>query len=277
MRLLKIIKQKYPHLSQKQIKNLLSDGLVLVNGQKAKVTTHFEDEDVLEIPPQFLQSVLEAQAGISCKMMFEHDDYYFLHKDVNIHSVAQSFWDKGTVANWLLSVDETLRDVSDPLESGLVNRLDYETSGLMVAARSKDAFLHLKQLLKKEEVQKEYFCLVSGHPPVPGVYQAFAFVKGKAAKQIRVLETPLKGQRPLPLKTEILDVEQKGDVWLVKVRLHTGVRHQIRAHLAYLGSPIVGDDLYGDVKADRLMLHSHQFSFTSEKGDALSPVSPSPF
>ncbi len=231
-------------------------------------------------------STLHANSKVNCNLLKLDADYIFFEKGSGVHSVAQSVDETDTAANWLLSVDENLRTVSKPLESGLLHRLDFETSGVMVAARSEKAFAALRKLFQDNAVQKEYVCLVSRLGLTPGIYEAWAHGRGKRSKKVTVRDRDTAPDDAKKMVTEIVDVsndsgnpllERGGGIapelpegnfgavrlgsYRITLKLVTGFRHQIRAHLAYLGFPLVGDTLYGGIEAPRLMLHARRLQF----------------
>lgn len=215
-------------------------------------------------------SALIANPNVCCRLIKITDDYIFFHKASGVHSVALKEDEKNTVANWLLSIDKNLALVSFPLESGLLHRLDNETSGVMVAARSGNAYTHLRNLFKKNSVVKEYECRVSHKKPTIGLHEAYLDQKKRA--KVKVFASQRQGLKKI--QTEIMAVQELSDnCYDVSVRLITGARHQIRAHLAFLGSPVVGDKLYGGAPAERLMLQSTRISFVHISGKILDAQS----
>lgn len=213
-------------------------------------------------------SNLIPNAKIACRLLEQDADYIFFYKDSGVHSVAHSLDETDTAANWLLSVEDGLRSVSSPLESGLLHRLDFETSGVMVAARNKAAFDYLKMLFKKNQVMKEYVCLVSRQGLKTGRYEAFAYGRGKSSKKVIVGARSAVHHDAKKIITIVKKVCRNGrqDQFRITVSIETGFRHQIRAHLAFLGFPIVGDQLYGGLKAQRLMLHARRLCFVGQNG-----------
>ena len=248
MNLLKSIKQIAPHLSNTQIRELIKQGKVSKN---------------LKLPPEYLITKLAPNKKLDCELIKMTEDFIFLSKPSGLPSVALSFSEKNSVANWLLSIDPKLGDVSSPLESGLAHRLDNETSGLMLAARNKEAWQYLRQ--NWEYVKKEYTCLTSDHPPEPGLYEAWFPPKNRNSKKV-TLNAGQRSDDDKLVQTEILRINSPQPPYLITIQLITGCRHQIRAHLAQMDCPIIGDILYGGLPADRLYLHSSRISFTDASG-----------
>ena len=202
--------------------------------------------------------------------------------------MAHSFEEKESVANWLLSVDPHLSTLPKKLESGLVHRLDFETSGVMVAARNLKACEYLKNIWKEKKVIKEYKALVE-KPVKPQVY--LAYIKNHPRSAKRVVVSDYKNPKSQLVMTEVLSCSpcifpslSRGEGYRQRVndptktheltlKLITGFRHQLRAHLAFLGAPILGDTLYHGPKAERLFLHASKLSFPDLNGEKLEVVS----
>ncbi len=157
---------------------------------------------------------------------------------------------------------QTQPEAEEPL---LCHRLDNQTEGLLVLARSESVQGELFSAFKEHRVRKEYVCLVKGAPdPAHRLLEAYLWKDAEKAK-VRVVGRPQPGA--LPIVTEYTVLEAGPEVSRLKVRLHTGRTHQIRAQMAAVGHPLLGDDLYGDralnraQKAKRLMLCATELGF----------------
>jgi 23S rRNA pseudouridine1911/1915/1917 synthase len=172
--------------------------------------------------------------------------------------------DEATLTAWLLPRYPEIRVVGDAPETrpGIVHRLDRGTSGVMLVARTRQAFADLKELFQSREMKKEYRALVHGvmHPAEGRIDRAIG-IKPHTTKR-SVFST----QMSKPAVTRYETVEQLAAIAHVAAFPETGRTHQIRVHFSSLGHPVLGDTLYAPKRKDpavtRLMLHAHRISFT---------------
>lgn len=275
-RLINRLKDIYPQFSRRLLEKFLEEKRVYLNGKILAQKTWVDDDDQVELKiPENYQETLVSNPDVACRLLECSDDFIFLEKAHRVHSVALDTQETASVANWLLSIDPNLSQIHI-LESGLVHRLDYETSGVMIAARTESAFKDLKKNFSNRSVEKQYECLVQGQVPNLGLHRAFAGAHRKTDTRVVIgfKKTP---RFKTPISLEILSCEPEGKKYRLKIRLITGFRHQIRVQLSGLGCPIVGDELYGGTKANRLMLHASILSLPDEKGHRRQAQSPCPF
>jgi 23S rRNA pseudouridine1911/1915/1917 synthase len=163
----------------------------------------------------------------------------------------------GTLAAQLLSLGAT---GGDPERPGIVHRLDRETSGLLVVARSQDAFAALQEAIRRREVERRYLALVRGRPQSRSGRIDAPIGRDRRDPTRRSLDT----DEPRDAVTWFEMVELLPEHALLDVRLETGRTHQIRVHLAAIELPVAGDVAYGvrgDVGLERQFLHAHRLRF----------------
>ena len=195
-----------------------------------------------EIDPVPDGEVPRAESEGALAVVYEDADLLAVDKPAGMPSHPLRVGERGTAANFLVARDPACAGASlDPREGGLGHRLDTATSGVLVAARSRPAWLALRASLGGPDCEKRYLAEVWGAPPPEGRIDAAIGRRGRRGKTVRLDG----GRNPQPAETTWKVVERRRATTLVEARLHAGRPHQVRAHLAGAGFPIVGDDRYG--------------------------------
>lgn len=174
---------------------------------------------------------------------YEDEEFFAVNKPSGMHSVAGRSGD--TLAAWLKTLRSDL--LGEEFEHGILQRLDFETQGLLLVAKNVSAYTKLKALFSSGAVQKVYLALVEGDFPVSASVAGFIGAKGRSAKKVAFTEKMPKHGRSLYAETRFQKVKYLPELNISLVRAETdkGRRHQIRVSAAHLGSPLVGDVLYG--------------------------------
>jgi 23S rRNA pseudouridine1911/1915/1917 synthase len=151
-----------------------------------------------------------------------------------------------TLAARVAAFDPGCRDAGTPLESGLVQRLDTGTSGLILAARDLEAWSELREQIAEHELQKTYLCLVAGTLHEDQTINTPIGQHRKSRRRMVALahDAPPERYRTQPAESRLTVLGGAGNATFVRVATHTGARHQVRVHLASIGHPILGDTLY---------------------------------
>jgi len=258
-RLDKYVVEKHPELSRTQAQKLIADGYILVNGRVAKagVKLNFGDRISIIIPPT-PPSPLAAEA-IPLKIIYEDNDLLVIDKPagLTVHPAPGHY--SHTLVNAVLSHFPHLADIGDSLRPGIVHRLDKETSGVMLVAKSRAAQLNLANQFKTHSVVKAYLVLVKGHlTPEHGVIEAPI---GRDPSNRKRMTVVAKGREA---RTQYSVVKYIGNYTLLEVSPETGRTHQIRVHLLAIGYPVVGDPVYGVRSAylSRQFLHASRLGFS---------------
>ena len=197
----------------------------------------------------------------------ETEDYLVLHKPAFVHSHPLCYSDRDTLINFLAQEGywEVLKVNEANYDRGLIFRLDFETSGIMIVAKNEKYFEEMRHNFKDKMKRKLYWAIVEGEFDQEGFWTHYFKGTGlKGAKQRVELEP--RGDADMG-QLELKKVMSVNNKSLVLVNLSSGLRHQIRGQLAALGFPILGDELYGGNKAERLFLHAWRYEWDQIEED----------
>jgi 23S rRNA pseudouridine1911/1915/1917 synthase len=259
--------------SRNRIQTLIKDGLALVNGktEKSSYKVRAGDTVTLELPERPVREVLPE--NIPLHVVFEDDHMVVLNKPPGlvVHPAPGNY--TGTLVNALLYHYGSLPSSgkvaaegagSERERAGIVHRLDKDTSGVMVVARTEQALKSLTKQFKDRVVQKKYVALVSGViKKGSGTIEAAIGRHVKERKKISVHTAS-----PREAVTLFKVKERFKNATLVEVEIKTGRTHQIRVHMAHAGFPVLGDRIYGGAKVAKIgnieilrqMLHAESLS-----------------
>jgi 23S rRNA pseudouridine1911/1915/1917 synthase len=276
-RLDKYIAQEVSNLSRSLVQKLIREGLATVNGQTVKASHKVEvgDTIVLRVPPP---EPLEVRPeAIPLDIVYEDADLLVVNKPAGMVVHPAYGHRTGTLVNAVLAHCPGIADVGDPLRSGIVHRLDKDTSGLIIVAKNDAARQHLQRQFKRREVKKVYLALVEGHlEPARGLIDAPIGRDPRRRKRMAVVKAE-EGGREAQTKYQVVEyfALQVGGMsrpyTLVEAQPVTGRTHQVRIHFAFIGHPLVGDPTYGFRKKrladyglpplDRQFLHARSLGF----------------
>ncbi|GAB4028406.1 MAG: RluA family pseudouridine synthase [Elusimicrobiota bacterium] len=263
MRLDNYLRRFYPNYSRELIKKIINSGLVSVNGKKPSPSVRLSSGDRV-----LVSSAKEriSDISINIKEMIIYEDEFSLvinkPESLLVHPTDEN-WTRDREAlsygqSTLLSAiaKEYGKDFCAGDEKmGLVHRLDRETSGAMLVARRSDFAQAMRALFSSREVNKKYLGLVSGSLPEKKFSIDAPIGRACGDKRLGVYKY---GREAL---TEIKTLKTGGGFSYLEISPRTGRTNQIRVHLSHIGTPIVGDYIYGGVLCERLMLHSLSLSF----------------
>jgi 23S rRNA pseudouridine1911/1915/1917 synthase len=244
--------------SRVRLQAFVKDGHVLVNGVPARSshTLRTEDRVDVEIPEESAPSPVVAQ-DIPLDILYEDAEFLVLNKSAGlvVHPGAGNA--DGTVVNAILHHCAGIRIVGGEDRPGIVHRLDKETSGCLLIAKTEPAHRWISEQFAERHVEKTYLALVEGTPRMPhGTIDAPIRRHAVHRQKMAVND---RGRESLTKYRVLAAVEGKA---LIECHPHTGRTHQIRVHLKHLGHPVVGDPLYGRRGThSRHFLHAWKISF----------------
>jgi 23S rRNA pseudouridine1911/1915/1917 synthase len=238
---------------------------------------------MVQVPETLFQgAALRPNPVLAVPVLYEDGALVAIDKPPGMPSHALRAHESDTAANFLLAHDAKLATVGkSPLEPGIVHRLDTDTSGVLLAARTAAAYHALRRQFSSHQVTKEYFAVVHGDVASAGEVRTPIGRDGRDRRRMRVCATAGRASAARPALTSYRPVERFGTHTLLAVKIRTGVMHQIRVHLASIGHPVAGDRLYGPHAVPgepaRHMLHASRLGFTHPvTGRSLRVSSPLP-
>jgi 23S rRNA pseudouridine1911/1915/1917 synthase len=258
--------------SRSLAERLLREGAVRVDGAIRPKSHRLEAGSVVEAELPGAPSALEPEP-LTVPVAFEDERLVVIDKPAGLVVHPGAGTRAGTLAGQLLSLGAAGGD--DPERPGIVHRLDRDTSGLLVVARSDEAHSALQEAIRRREVERLYLALVRGHPRSTTGRIDAPIGRDRRDPTRRSLDT----DEPREAVTHFEVRETFPEHALLDVRLETGRTHQIRVHLAAIGLPVSGDAQYGvrgDLGLSRQFLHAYRLRFrhpvTGEDVDVTSPL-----
>lgn len=275
-RLDRFVAARLPHVSRRALIAFIAAGRIRLNHRRIKKGTPVQTGDTVQA---YIDRQLQPNPSLSIPVVYAETAVLVLDKPAKMPSVALRLTQTNTVANFLLArFPETAVASPSPLEAGIVHRLDTATSGLLVATRTRTAYTALRRQFSACQVEKFYLARVVGHFSFSGQTRFFLSPAGKRGQRMQVFEDQYGNRNGQEAISTYTPIERSAHSTLVRIQIHTGVRHQIRAHLASLGYPVMGDTLYGAPGgAQRLKLHAESIRFvhpeTKKSVHIMSPAS----
>lgn len=271
MRLDRWFKKNYPEVPFGMVNKLLRKGNIRVDGGRAKGDTHISKGQEIRVPP----FQLEDRPKIKREVTFTKEDIYFI-KDIILYEDNHLFIinkpigytvQGGTKSN-ARPLDKLAKayfeqNEDNTAEPRLVHRLDKDTSGVLIFAKTRKVAQELTFMFQQKKIKKQYLVICAGVPP-----QSEGLIDFPLSKTEHGVVVDLKEGKKAVTEFEVLDHAGK-KACLIKAFPETGRTHQIRVHLAEIGNPILGDDRYFDTRDERfegmdfdnLCLHSYETSF----------------
>ncbi len=247
--------------SRSYIQKLIEQQSILVNGAETKSNYKLRKNDRVEVSiPDPVPLEVQAEA-IELNVVYEDEDLIVINKPQGmvVHPAHGNY--TGTIVNALLSHCDNLSGINGVMRPGIVHRIDKDTSGIIVIAKTNEAHVSLSEQLKEHSITRCYNALVEGRlKKDSGTIETLIGRNPKERKEMAVVER--NGKRAV---THYRVLDSFENHTLVEARLETGRTHQIRVHMAYIGHPIVGDPVYGYKKqrfdTEGQLLHARILGF----------------
>jgi len=260
--------------SRAAAERLVEDGAVAVDGTQRSKSHKLAGGEELEFElPERRETVLEPERVEGLHVAYEDEHLLVVDKPAGVVVHPSAGHASGTLVHGLLA--EAIEGGEEPDRPGIVHRLDRDTSGLLVVARSDDAHRRLQELIRRRKVVREYLALVRGRPRSRAGRIEAAIGRDRRDGTRISLDTAT----PREAVTEFELVELLPEHAFLRVRLQTGRTHQIRVHLEAIDLPVAGDPVYGvagDLGLPRQFLHAARLAFphplTGEEVEVESPL-----
>ena len=245
MRLDRLLAARLPDLSRSRLQQIIAQGGVLVSGAAAKASLRPLAGAQIEVRvPEVRPAGLIAE-DLGLPVLYEDEHLVVIDKPAGVAVHPGAGIVSGTVVHGLLHQVRGLAGIGGELRPGIVHRLDKDTSGCLVVAKTEPALRGLQAQFKGRSVDKRYLALVHGAPRDEGSFDTFY---GRHPVDRKRFSSRLRQGRRAVTRWRVVD--RAAGAALVEVELLTGRTHQIRAHFADAGSPLVGDALYGGRKRE---------------------------
>jgi 23S rRNA pseudouridine1911/1915/1917 synthase len=258
-----------PDVSRSYGRQLIEAGRVLLNGRPARPAQKVRAGDEVAVTVPEPAPVAAQAEPMDLRIVYEDAEVLVIDKPAGLVTHPAPGHATGTLVNGLLAHTDQLSLHGD-IRPGIVHRLDKDTSGLLVVARTDAAHAALVRQHQARTMDKEYLGLALGHPrPETGLIDAPIGRDPHERKRQAVLATGRPARTRYQVERVFAPARGAEGCALLRLRLETGRTHQIRAHLAYIGHPIVGDSVYGARTArtaralglDRQFLHATRLAF----------------
>jgi len=261
-RLDKLLSIHFPEHSRTYFQYLIEQGCVLVNGIPLKKRETPKAGDEIEICFLLTPEISLEPQDIPLDILFEDEHLIAVNKPANMVVHPAPGHPNNTFVNALLFHCRNLQYTNNSVRPGIVHRLDKDTSGILIAAKTAQTHSKLVEMFSERRIQKNYLAICVGTPkegvidapikrhPIQRKEMTVCFEKGKEAKSI----------------CKVLGKNQH--LSFLEIQLLTGRTHQIRVHLKHMGTPVLGDPIYGSVSANkrfnavRQLLHAYRLHFT---------------
>ncbi|MEG1835463.1 MAG: RluA family pseudouridine synthase [Oscillospiraceae bacterium] len=269
-RLDKFITKSVPALPKSLLYKYIRTKRIKINNKKAEISTRLNVGDIVDmyLNDEFFVKVetqyefMKASKNIS--IIYEDDNILLLDKNPGVlcHPDDIEYIDTliGRVQRYLYEKGEYNPDDENSFTPSLVNRIDRNTGGIVIAAKNAESLRILNQKMKDRELHKFYLCVVHGEMKNDyGILDDF-LLKDENRNMVKIFKNQITGSKSIKTKYNV--IARKNGLSLVEVELLTGRTHQIRAHFAFIGHPLLGDGKYGSNEQNKKYGYKKQFLYS---------------
>lgn len=280
-RLDRFVLKAVPRLPQSMMYKAIRNKRIKLNGRRAEISSRLCEGDTVQmyLNDEFFDSVPETEfmsVSSSLNIIYEDKNIMLLDKKngMVVHEDDDNTADTliNRVKHYLYDKGEYDPNAENSFAPALCNRLDRNTGGIVIAAKNAESLRILNQKIRDREIEKYYLCVTVGVPPKRADTITAYLEKDSASNTVKV--TDRKSGTNKTIVTSYRIIRDNGSLALVEIKLGTGRTHQIRAHMAYIGCPLLGDGKYGinrinreyKVKTQALYSYRLKFAFSSDSG-----------
>jgi len=267
-------------ITRARVQKLIALNLVLVDGVGVKANRKLRVGERVSLLPAEEQDTDDLVAEpIPLDILYEDTHLIIVNKPAGLVVYPAAGHRSGTMMNALRNHCRSLASVGAPLRPGVVHRLDKDTSGVLVVAKTDLAYYHLQDQFRRRSIGRRYLALIYGR--MKGESGVIEAAIGRHEKHRKKMSTRVKRGKEAVTLWKTLEVYREAS--LIEARLKTGRTHQIRVHLSSVGHPVLGDSVYGrktslgPIRIPRQMLHAEMLSIVHpETGEEIRRSAPIP-
>lgn len=271
-RLDKFIRKTLPNLPQSLMYKYIRIKRIKVNGKRADISTMLRLGDTIDmyindeffVKPETRYDFTGASKSID--IIYEDDNIVLMNKKTGLlcHPDDREYVDTliTRLKRYLYDKGEYIPDDENSFTPSLVNRIDRNTGGIVIAAKNAESLRILNAQMKKRNMRKFYLCVVHGIPEKESALLEGYLSKDEKNNIVKVTRKETPGSKEIKTKYKVISKDEKNKLSLVEVELLTGRTHQIRAHFASIGHPLLGDGKYGSNKLNKDWGYKKQFLYS---------------
>ncbi|EWM53405.1 RluA family pseudouridine synthase [Ruminococcus flavefaciens] len=280
----KFITKALPELPKSMMYRLIRKKDIKINGKRCEISSRLNTGDKVTVyvkddvsaEKKHDMSFLEQSAEID--VVYEDENIIIVNKPAGLdsHSNGSHMTDTliDRIKHYLYNKKEYQPQLESSFAPALCSRLDRNTCGLVTATKNAAALRELNEAIRNGNVNKIYHCITTAPPPQKEEIISAYHQKDESRNLVKISDSPVEGYKPIKTGYRILSVQKS--LSLVEVTLYTGRTHQIRAHLAHIGAPVLGDGKYGNTTANkrygifRQALCAYRLKFDMPQNSALN-------